>query len=373
MSKIEWTDRTLNCFVGCRRVSQGCRHCYAEGQVHRKLSPQHRGLTVVGKQGVRWNGEVNYAPHRFDEMLRARKPQRWFINSLSDLFFEPVPFETIAALLGMMAVAHAWHGHTAQILTKRVERAKAFFDWLDAEYPDPRAVMQLCMGWFVGGAPEQLRVQSNVWKRAVIAVMGVEDPFPFWLGASVEDRASADARLSVLRGLPAAVLFASYEPALGGVDFADSLGLEWERCDACGQRYPDIYWGDDSQWEAAIGHTMCGTRCPACFRSAVEAMGETPRLETLAPPLRRLDWVIVGGESGRGARPFDLAWARSTIAQCREAGVPVFVKQLGAKPFVRMTSQHPQLSLRHHKGGDPLEWPEDLRVREFPHAFGGRA
>ena len=65
-------------------------------------------------------------------------------------------------------------------------------------------------------------------------------------------------------------------------------------------------------------------------------------------------WVICGGESGPGARPFDLAWARDVIAQCRAAGVPVFVKQLGTKLF-----------LNHPKGGDPAEWPEDLRVREF--------
>lgn len=361
MSKIEWTDRTLNCFVGCRRVSQGCRHCYAEGQVHRKLSPQHRGLTVVGKQGVRWNGEVNYAPHRFDEMLRARKPQRWFINSLSDLFFEPVPFETIAALLGMMAVAHAWHGHTAQILTKRVERAKAFFDWLDAQYPDPRATMQVCMGWFVGGAPEQLRVQSSAWKRAVSAVMGVEDPFPFWLGVSVEDQPTADVRLPILRRLPAAVRCASYEPALGGVD-----------------------------WRRIRRSFRDGTR--------------EHTFDALAPTFGAgLDWIIVGGESGHGARPFDVQWARDTIEQARRAGVPVFVKQLGAHVLTRNDDNFTidgepdwwpdwlgeagrvqelphggyqgapvRVRLTHPKGGDPAEWPEELRVREFPCA-GGQA
>lgn len=350
MSKIEWTDRTLNCFVGCRRISAGCSRCYAEPQVHRKLSPQHHGLTVVGKQGVRWNGEVNYAPHRFDEMLRARKPQRWFINSLSDLFFEPVSFETIAALLGMMAVAHAWHGHTAQILTKRVERAKAFFDWLDAQYPDPRATMQVCMGWFVGGAPDHLRVESKAWKRAVSAVMDVEDPFPFWLGASVEDPPTAQRRISEILGLPAAVRWVSYEPALGGVDFDAWLGLSF--------RPPAV---------------------PA------------PGFDLPAPGgARGIDWIVVGGESGPGARPFDLAWARSTIAQAREAGVPVFVKQLGAAPMqsveaslvaaelypddIGPAGRRPErVHLRNRKGGDPSEWPEDLRVREFPRSIGGRA
>jgi hypothetical protein len=80
-------------------------------------------------------------------------------------------------------------------------------------------------------------------------------------------------------------------------------------------------------------------------------------------------WVIVGGESGAGARPFDLAWARAIVAQCKAAGVPVFVKQLGAKP-IRLARDgdgfHEVPALRNKKGGDPAEWPEDLRVREFP-------
>ena len=77
-----------------------------------------------------------------------------------------------------------------------------------------------------------------------------------------------------------------------------------------------------------------------------------------------LDWVIVGGESGSHARPCDVAWIRSLVAQCRAAGVPCFVKQLGARP-VRAPGMKP-LSLKHAKGGDPAEWPEDLRVREMP-------
>jgi hypothetical protein len=92
--------------------------------------------------------------------------------------------------------------------------------------------------------------------------------------------------------------------------------------------------------------------------------------------------VIVGGESGPGARPFDVAWARSAIRQCREAGVACFVKQLGARPFdaperwpdwrrfnrgsVTSHNGHIWPPMESRKGGDPSEWPEDLRVREFP-------
>ncbi len=93
-----------------------------------------------------------------------------------------------------------------------------------------------------------------------------------------------------------------------------------------------------------------------------------------------LDWVIIGGESTQGAhkaRPFDVDWARSTVSQCKAAGVAPFVKQLGSAPFenhperdygggVLHESHTQQISLNDRAGADPAEWPEDLRVREFP-------
>jgi protein gp37 len=111
-------------------------------------------------------------------------------------------------------------------------------------------------------------------------------------------------------------------------------------------------------------------------------------LEPLLGPVKlrgtghiHLGWVVVGGESGPGARPFDVAWARSLIAECRESETPIFVKQLGAKPTITEKTHSDEgfsntafaglyrdgwLSLEHPKGGDPFEWPTDLHVREFP-------
>ncbi len=106
-------------------------------------------------------------------------------------------------------------------------------------------------------------------------------------------------------------------------------------------------------------------------------------------PLGGISWLICGGESGPGAQPCDLAWIRSLVTQCREAGVPVFVKQLGSKPYTALSDMgfgpevrgtHPDVQmswvpnygenwgpkLRDRKGGDPEEWPEDLRIREWP-------
>lgn len=128
-------------------------------------------------------------------------------------------------------------------------------------------------------------------------------PANVWLGVSVEDQQTADERIPLLLQTPAAVRFVSYEPALGPVDFKAIPGF---------------------------------------------------------------DWLIVGGESGPTARPFALDWARSAISQCKAASVACFVKQVGSKPVANQKVEPVFLPLHHPKGGDPQEWPEDLRVREWP-------
>ena len=81
---------------------------------------------------------------------------------------------------------------------------------------------------------------------------------------------------------------------------------------------------------------------------------------------RCLDWVVCGGECGLGGRLFSIDWARSIIAQCKAAGVPCFIKQLGARPTADDPAKFGNWMLHDRKGGNPAEWPEDLRVREFP-------
>lgn len=148
-------------------------------------------------------------------------------------------------------------------------------------------------------------------------------PWPnIWLGVSVEDQARADERIPLLLQTPAAVHWISAEPLLGHVDLRVYM--------------PNRLWNDLPSWKQP-----------------------------------ELDWVVVGGESGPGARPFNIKWAQSLIAQCRAAGVPVFMKQIGSLPI---SKQHGvgigtfDVAWPHQdrKGGDPAEWPEDLRVREYP-------
>lgn len=156
-----------------------------------------------------------------------------------------------------------------------------------------------------------------------------------WLGTTVEDQARADERIPHLLAVPAAVRFLSVEPLLGPVDLLPYI---------------------------------------AAYDANANGAGEPGAYYPLPPSARGIDWVIVGGESGPGARQCDPAWIAGIVDQCREAGVPVFVKQLGAKVLngshsieggrSSWTADFPKP--RDPKGGDPAEWPADLRVREFP-------
>ena len=111
--------------------------------------------------------------------------------------------------------------------------------------------------------------------------------------------------------------------------------------------------------------------------AAVRFLSVEPQLEKkvhYASICARISWVICGGESGPGARPFNLAWAESLLTQCRAADVPFFMKQIGSKPYddtkpVGKNGDayiYQPLPLTDRKGGDPAEWSESLRVREFP-------
>jgi protein gp37 len=302
---IEWTDATWNPVRGCSRVSAGCENCYAMRQAHRTSGRggAYEGLTTIRKGKVDWSGAVRLVPELLDQPLRWRRPRRVFVNSMSDLFHESLPDDAIRDVFGIMGEARH---HTFQVLTKRPARMLAFLS-----DPENRRLLTI-----LGQRPE-----LDVW------------PLPnVWLGVSVEDQATADARIPLLLDTPAAVRFVSYEPALGPVDLQRISVSGWAHC------------GFNSL-----------TGVPAGEDRAV---------------LPHLDWIIVGGESGPGARPFNVRWAHTIVNQCREAGVPVFVKQLGAKPFEPYSDGTPfaDVRLQDRKGGDPQEWPKDLRVREFPNA-----
>ena len=337
LTSIEWTDVSWQVTRGCSRVSPGCGgargegSCYAEGIASRFSGPGQvfEGFAVRGKG---WTRKVSPLPQNLAEPLSWKKPRRVFVNSMSDLFHEDVPNEYIAAVFGVMA---ACPQHTFQVLTKRAERMAAWFEWLaSARQPWPT---QGPPGWL---CHEHARRQAH----GDVRWMRREDTWPLpnvWIGVSVEDQKRADERIPHLLRVPAAVRFLSCEPLIGPVDLGRVA-------------FPDE---GVAHLDALRGAYFC------------DGLNEPRRTP-------RIDWVIVGGESGLDARPFDLAWARSIVAQCREADVACFVKQLGARPEIeegawfardaRGVRADIPLALRDRKGGDMAEWPEDLRIRQWP-------
>ena len=345
---IEWADSTWQPITGCSVVSPGCTNCYAMRLAGTRLRnhPSRRGLTRDSKAGPVWNGTVWFNEQWLDQPLRWRRPRRIFVCAHGDLFAEAVPDEWIDRVFAVMALAPQ---HTFLVLTKRAARMRAYFDGCTM----PPVDLPLREPWRT-----QWRRRDQV-ARAIgeIATGRFSDltgkvrqlPLPnVMLGVSVEDQARADERIPDLLATPAAKRFISAEPLLGPVDLT-RVGYHKRpiedrpspRGDGVQEFWIDALCGTTTTWEPFRRGGWGG----------------------LAPA--KLDWVIVGGESGAGARPINIEWASSLIAQCRSAGVACFVKQLGGRPYWQEDATA-SLPLKNKKGGDWSEWPEALRVREFP-------
>lgn len=424
-SDIEWTDRVWNCLRGCAPVSPGCARCYAMKQAHRFSGPggAYEGLTKLGSKGPVWTGDVRLVPEKLDEPLRWRKPQKVFVNSMSDLFHDDVPDDFIAAVFAVMA---ACPQHTFQILTKRPERMRAWFQWVERSKPGywhGRSGVLFAALERAAGAD----LVDKAWARVIAGPpadnLGDSCHDPKWplpnvlLGVSVEDQERADERIPLLLETPAAVRFLSVEPLLGPVDLGLALcdlppSTEWPS----GKKKPAGPYPWKSRW-VRLGRQVRSdlpfdpmVAQPGVYRASSNRWGalcvDTPSGPLGIKPAEfevlpgGIDWVIVGGESGPGARRCDVRDVRRVVEQCRAAGVPVFVKQLGAfvvdrndrfsfdepapaghwpgEPSPQHVEHHInghredhqgadcRVHLHNRKGGNPDEWPADLRVREFP-------
>lgn len=210
-SPIEWTESTWNPVTGCTKISPGCKNCYAKRMAER--------LRLMGQPNYANGFDLTLQPHAVELPLRWKKPQRIFVNSMSDLFHEDVPLGFIRDVFDVMGRAN-WHQF--QVLTKRAERL--------AELSD-----------------------SLLWSPNI------------WMGVSVENADYVE-RIDFLRRTGALIKFLSVEPLLGPLKSLD---------------------------------------------------------------LANIDWVIVGGESGPGAREMKRAWVTEIRRQCQEANVAFFFKQWG--------------------------------------------
>lgn len=313
VTKIEWTGSVWNPVVGCSIVSPGCTNCYAMRMAARleRMSPrfeQYVGTTKQSKAGAVWTGKVALAEGMLDRPLRVKKPTTWFVNSMGDLFHEDVPDGWIAYVWQVMMQSPQ---HTFQVLTKRSARMRSWvakwndlsgdedlMEFKDARGPDEvrkahpsgrgqlfAAYLDVILDLSGGKVPDGAAWPTFDWMHGWKYWPNV--PPNVWLGVSAERQQEADARIPDLLATPAAVRFVSAEPLLGPIDFR---GI--------------------------------GTHCPTHDFSGGFCVGK-------CPDRRRLDWIIVGGESGSGARPMHPDWARSIRDQCAEAGVAFFFKQWG--------------------------------------------
>lgn len=247
-------------------------------------------------------------PQRLRQPLGWRTPARVFVNSMSDLFHADVPDAFIARVWAVMA---ATPQHTYQVLTKRHGRMRALL----SSPAFAHLVAEEGRRHVIGSQADWMAVAAMLARDVLPDGRVVPRPLPnVWVGVSAEDQQRADLRIPALLDTPAAVRIVSAEPLIGPVDLSRWLGIE---------HYESFGWGEE-MFAALSGRVGGG-----------------------------LGWVIVGGESGPGARPMGLDWARDLVEQCRAARVPVFVKQLG--------SAHGPA-----KGGDMAAWPAELRVREWP-------
>jgi protein gp37 len=312
---IQWTDYSSNPIYAvardsgkrgwhCSKVSSGCAHCYAE-----KINkPFGTGLDYTAQNDSKVEFKLSEKECEAIRKLaircnKAGIRQNVFLGDMLDIFHKDISDDILNELFsGTLEICTSL---TFQLLTKRIERAREYLNWR----------------WGEGRIPSR-HIQ---------------------IGTSIEDQPTADRRVPELLKTRAAMRFLSVEPLLAPVNLYNYL-------DRPGPH-------DASQ---------------------------------------SISWCIVGGESGNGARPVDISWIRSIVGQCRVAGVPCFVKQLGAKPAVNYydtgfreeyeaqgwdwpdpidwdmrNGQPPLGSLVHikfknKKGGDISEFPDDLRVRQFP-------
>jgi protein gp37 len=259
-------------------------------------------IGLVERQGngkLDWTGAVRCLPERLEQPLRWKEPRRIFVDSLSDLFHEDVPEAFIDQVFAVMALCPQ---HVFQVLTKRPERMQQYLT--NEKHPNYEcrildAMQEIEMAPWRRLNGSSLEIHYEIDDGGIDSV-DLYWPLPnVWLGVSVEDQKTADERIIHLLKTPAEVRFLSCEPLLGSVDLERLRVRDWPSGNSTGI---DVLNG--SKW---------------CCSDQGECAEEIPHI----------DWVIVGGESGTGARPMHPDWARALRDQCQAAGVAFFMKQWG--------------------------------------------
>ncbi|MCC7230905.1 MAG: DUF5131 family protein [Fimbriimonadaceae bacterium] len=334
ITTIEWCDYTWSPWEGCTKVSPGCVNCYAEANDQRHLFEpvDHWGPGAPRRLTKDWNKPAKLARTAICRICGKAWPARGMhpdcdgesgdfrrariFPSICDWLDAEVPSAWLARFLQAI---HNTPNLDWMLLTKRPENFRARMEAANAEMIPGTDVSKMINRW-LGSTYPGLSFPARA-------------PINVWIGTSVEDQQRADERIPALLRIPARKRFLSVEPLLGSVSIT----------------FDDLSDG------------------------------------MIVEKMHPIDWVIVGGESGRNARPCNIDWVQSIVHQCSTAGVPCFVKQLGLRPIASERELWDRagqpdgwkpgpgwvpMKIQHPKGGDPAEWPEDLRVRQFPEESG---
>lgn len=327
-SKIEWCHHTFNPWRGCTKISEGCEHCYAETLSLRnpkvlgqwgKGKPRVLASEAMWKEPLKWNRELKYECPSCGQVHVPEKP-----------------------LDGCWECDCSSGGTICHPIRPRVFCA-SLSDWLDDEVPIEWLVELMSLirhtpnlDWLLlTKRPQNFKPRLNAALKRILKATGGEpcndadfidgwvnkrDTIPqnVWIGATAENQRRFDERYMALAEIPARVRFWSMEPLLGSIDFT------------------------------AVHYDFS-------FKAAFH-------------------WVITGGESGgkNTARHCHTDDLRDIVSQCDILDVPCFVKQLGSNAVAAGRDQRHLIAMKHPKGGDWSEWPEALRVRQFPQ-IGGTA
>lgn len=171
-SKIEWTNKSWNPVTGCSKISEGCRHCYAEVMARR--------LKAMGQNKYNNGFQVTTHEDCLKEPLSWNKPQMIFVCSMGDLFHEKVSDSFIDKVMDTIEKTPQ---HRYQLLTKRAERMAAYFS--------------------------NHSIPNNAW-----------------IGVTVECKSSLY-RIDFIRSIDASVRFLSCEPLVEDLGVMDLTGINW--------------------------------------------------------------------------------------------------------------------------------------------------
>lgn len=315
-TKIQWADHTFNPWIGCTKVSPGCQNCYMFNSPPRRQAkqPYTRTSETYWKQPIKWNqkpwvcekcGESWPIPGMHPDCDGETFHSLRIFPSLCDWLDPDVPIEWLSDFLDVIRI-------TPKLLWILLTKRPGLFNFRMRQVIEFNRIR--------GYNQDRIDFVCR-WSNASMTCLPTAfTPKNRWIGTSCEDQQRLDDRVPYLLNIPSKLHFVSLEPLLGPIDFT----------------------GPASEWLSPFKETDANQN-----------------------PTPRLDWIIVGGESGKNARICSQDWIRQIVYTCQLEKTPCFVKQMGSNSTLSATAIR-NWKYKHPKGGDPNEWSTDLRVQQYP-------